>query len=344
VVSAEGELPSPVRAGAASYYADAYGPNGAFATFDYGDGAETPAVYAGRIIADADLSVTALGPRAAKQVKTSHLQCPNCGGDVPKLHADRSERLGCPYCGAFSDIPARTVLATQERLLSTPDIPIGNAGTFGGAKYTCLAYLRRSANDEGERYGWEEYLLFSPEVGYRWLVKDPETGWAWTEFVSPAEIDRSAAPSQLRFASRVYRLRNTGRARVDYVLGEIYWKCSLGETVSVSDYEAGSQVLSREADDEEVNYSHSTPLSWARIAGAFGLPVSGAGAKGVPKGGSSGCSPTGCITAVIILVLVILVVIAISSALSSSGGGSMAPIFIGGGNGYRGSGSYSGGK
>jgi hypothetical protein len=41
---------------------------------------------------------------------------------------------------------------------------------------------------------------------------------------------------------------------------------------------------------------------------------------------------------------VILVVIAISSALSSSGGGSMAPIFIGGGNGYRGSGSYSGGK
>lgn len=344
VVSAEGELPSPVRAGSQNYYADAYGQNDAFATFDYGDGTEAPTVYAGRIVADADLSLTALGPRTINKVKTSHLQCPNCGGDVPKLHADRSERLGCPYCGAFSDIPARTVLAQQERLLQSPDIPIGTTGNFEGASYISLAYLRRSTSDDGERYRWEEYLLFSPTVGYRWLVKDPETGWSWAEFVNPADIDRARAPRQLRYANRLYQLRNSGQARVDYVLGEIYWKCAIGETVAVSDYEAGSQVLSREADDEEVNYSHAKPLGWARIAAAFGLPVAGQGAQGVPKAVAAGSTASGCVTAVVILVLVIVIIAIISSAVSSIGGSSIAPIFVGGGSGYRGSGSYSGGK
>ena len=130
IVSAEGELPSAVTTGLVYYYADAYGLDGKFATFDYGNGTETSSIFAGRIIADAELSITALGPRTVKQVKTSQFTCPTCGGDVPKLHADRSEPLGRPYCGAFSDIPARTVLAQQEKLPQSPDIPIGTSGAF----------------------------------------------------------------------------------------------------------------------------------------------------------------------------------------------------------------------
>ena len=344
VVSAEGELPSPVRAGTPMLYADAYGPDGAFATFDYGDGSEPSCVYAGHIFSDAELSVTASGPRAVAKVKTTQLQCPNCGGEVPKLHADRSERLGCPYCGALSDIPSRTVLAQQERLLQSPDIPIGTSGTFEGATYTCLAYLQRSVDDAGDRYRWEEYLLFCAEVGYRWLVKDPETGWSWVAFVNPADIDRRERSQRLRYSNQVFRLKSSGQARVDYVLGEIYWKCSLGEVVSVADYSSGNQVLSREADSEEVNYSHSRATPWPKIAAAFGLPVKGTGANGIPSGGSGGSTAAGCITVAIIVIFVIVLIIVLSSAFSSTGGSSGGGVFIGGGNSYRGSGSYSGGK
>jgi hypothetical protein len=343
VISAEGELPSPTKAGTAIYYADAYGPNGAFATLDYGDGSEESCVFAGKMVTDAELSVTALGPRTIHKVKTTHLQCPNCGGDVPKLHEGRSERLGCPYCGAFSDIPAQKVLAQQERILQSPDIPIGTVGTLSGAAFTCLAFLRRSILIDDSRYFWEEYLLFSPTVGYRWLIKDPESGWSQADFVSPADIDKDGKRQSLRYANRLYRLRSTGQARVDFVLGEVYWKCSIGEVVSSADYAAGSSTISREADNEEVNYSHSNSLSWEKIAAAFGLPVKGAGGIGVPARSASTSSVSGCVTALVIVVLVILVVIVLSQALGSLGSGSGGPIFIGGGS-YRGGGSYSGGK
>jgi hypothetical protein len=127
------------------------------------------------------------------------------------------------------------------------------------------------------------------------------------------------------------------------VLGEVYWKCSIGETVSVADYAAGTVSISREADDEEVNYSHSTSLSWSKIAAAFGLPVNGPGGTGIPTSSASGSSAGGCVTAVVILILVVLVIIVLSQAVGSLGSGSGSSIFIGGGS-YRGSGSYSGGK
>lgn len=344
IVSAEGELPGPIKPGSMRYYADAYGPNGAFATFDYDDGTGPSSVYAGWVFPDSQLSVTKLGPRTVSKIKTSRLQCPNCGGEVPKLHDGRSERLGCPYCGAISDIPTRTVIAEQEKLLQVPDIPIGNAGIFESNSYTCLAYIRRSTDSEGEPYQWDEYLLFNAQQGYRWLVKDPETGWTWVSFVNPADIDRSALPNEVRFANQLFQFRNSGVARVDYVLGEIYWKCSIGETVSVMDFAAGSEIISREQDAGEVNYSHSRNVRWSKIAAAFGLPVDGPGGTGIPVGVTGSRATAGCGTIALVVILIVVLVIVLAVAASSSGGSAGGPIFIEGGNGYRGGGSYSGGK
>ena len=344
VLSAEGELPSAVRAGQVRYYADAYGPDGAFATFDYDEGAGSSSVYSGRVFPDSQLAVTKLGLRSVNKIRTSLLKCPNCGGEVPKLHADRSERLGCPYCGAISDIPTRTVVAQQEKLLQTPDIPIGTTGIFDESSYTCLAYLRRSSADDRERYQWEEYLLFSAQQGYRWLVKDPETGWSWVCFVNPAEIDRQAFPNDIRWADKTFQLRNQGVARVDYVLGEIYWKCAIGETVSVMDFASGSEAISREEATGEVNYSHSRIVRWPALAAAFGLPADGPGGKGVPGGSSGNRSPAGCGIILLVVALVVILIIVLAVAAAGSGSGSGTPIFIGGGSSYRGGGSYSGGK
>jgi hypothetical protein len=344
VVSAEGELPGAIKPGTLRYYADAYGPGGAFATFDYDDGTGPSCIYAGWVFPDSQLSVTRLGPRTVKKIKTSQLQCPNCGGEVPKLHEGRSERLGCPYCGAVSDIPTRTVVAQQEKLLQTPDIPVGNTGIFESISYTCLAYIQRSTKNDGERYGWDEYLLFNAQEGYRWLVKDPETGWSWVAFVSPADIDRSSLPNELRFANQTYRLRNTGLAQVDYVLGEVYWKCSIGESVSVMDFASGSEVISREQAAGEVNYSHSRSVRWPKIAAAFGLPAAGSGGSGIPAVTGASRTAAGCGAIALVVVLVVVLVIVLAVAASSSGDSLGGPVFIGGGSSYRGGGSYSGGK
>lgn len=278
VVSAEGELPSPELPGSDRYYADCYGRENGFATLDYGSDRSRCHVYLGWALDEAELEVTELGPRSVAKVKSDMIRCPNCGGDVPKLSGDRARRLGCSYCGAVSDIATAEVVAKQDAAREALDIPLGSQGTWGGYRFVVTAYVRRSTRQERRRYTWEEYLLWTQPVGYRWLVKDPESGWSWVQAANPAEIDRRGAPHRLAWGGRQFTVRNQAIARVDYVLGEVYWQCEVGETAAVADYANGKDVLSREEGNGEVHYSYSTPLSWRAIAETFGLPVTGPGA------------------------------------------------------------------
>ncbi len=342
VVATEGEVPSGTREGMQRLYADCWGRGRSFATLDYGESGGVAALFLGYVLTEAELSITQAGPRTAHKVTTQQLTCPNCGGDVPKLSGERSQRLGCPYCGAVSDIALRTVVAQQERLQRATAIPVGSRGTIANAEYLCIAYVRRGTSFEGEPYSWEEYLLFSPGIGFRWLVKDPETGWSWVTPANLAEVDTSQANVRVDYQGRTYRLRNRNQARVEYVLGEVFWKCQIGETTDVCDYVAGHDVLSRESNGTvEVRWSASSPVPWPVLARAFNLPQQGPGAPIPPsdssddEGGGEGSRNT----LWIVLVVVFLVVLACAANYCDDDGTS------GSGGGVRfGGGVFSGGK
>ncbi len=342
IVSAEGELPGVFPAGFVRHYADCYAVQSGFATLDYHDNQGSYSVFIGFIFPEPQMQVTQLGPRSANKVKAAQIKCPQCGGDIPKLAGERSERIGCPYCGAVSDIALQQVVAQQERAMQLPDVPIGARGTFDGVEYICIAYMRRSTDFEGERFAWEEFLLWSEGIGFRWLVKDPEAGWLWTVAVNLAELDLTGMPNRVGWGGRSFSFRNRNTARVEYVLGEVYWKCEIGEQTQVNDFVNGAEVLSRESGGGEANWSHSAPISWAVIAQAFGLPMTGAGA--VAATGGSGSSSGGCGgTAIVVLIVVAILLICMLGACGScvgGGGGSSS-----GSSGIRSGGiGYSGGK
>ncbi len=332
VVSAEGELPERTPPGAVRRYADLHGANDAFATLDYGDGTGPVELFVGRRFEERDMQVTAVGPRSAEKVKLAGIRCPNCGGDVPKLSGERAERIGCPYCGAVSDIAAQRVIARQDEARAEPPIPLGSRGTLAGVQYVAIAYVRRSAEFEGERFSWEELLLFSEGHGFRWLVKD-ETTWLFVEPVNLAELDLRELPRAVGHRGQRFTLRNRSDARVDYVLGEVYWKCELGETVRAADYVRGRSVLSREESPGEVRWSRSEAIAWPIIAAAFGVSGGGPPAE-FGSGGGGGGTP---FRSLLVLLVILVIVIAIVSALDG-GGGSY------GGGVYGGSGYYYGGK
>jgi hypothetical protein len=228
------------------------------------------------------------------------------------------------------------VVAQQERMLRATDIPIGTQGTFESVTFVCIAYVRRGTSFEGEAYEWEEYLLFNQQVGFRWLVKDPESGWSWVTQVNLAELDLRSASSQVSHHNRSFHVRNRNQARVLYVLGEVYWKCTVGETSSVADYVSGRDVLSREADAAEVRWSFSKPIPWPVVARGFGLPVEGPGTVR-PAGGGGGTSPTTVAVIVVAFMLLMCVAAYLDDDNSSANvGGSVGP--------YIGGGVFSGGK
>jgi hypothetical protein len=336
VVSAEGELPAALVPGQTRYYVDLVGPNEGFATLDYGDGREGVRLFVGRQVAEGALEVRPGGERPAQEVATGGVVCPNCGANVPALVPKRTERLACPHCNAVSDIAARRVIEAQEAARQRPDVPVGSRGTFEGRPYVVCGYVERSGVIEGERFAWQEYLLFGEGVGFRWLVKDEGT-WRWVSPVNASEVDVRQRPGRVAWRGRAFSLRNRNQARVDYVLGEFYWKVRTGETVDAEDYLGGDNaVLGREAGESEVNWSLATAVPWPAVAAAFGLPLGGAGAHvQAPSGaGAAKMSPTAVVVIVVLVLLVLLMLIACGSCGDgSSGGGSYGgPVIIGGGS------------
>jgi hypothetical protein len=334
VVSAEGELPARLPPGFPRSYADLVGAAVAFATIDYGDRTGPPELFVGRRFDESELRVTVRGPRGVAKVSLGSIRCPNCGGDLPKLSGERVERVGCRYCGAVSDVAAQRVVAAQDAARLSPPVPIGASGEIGGVRYVCIASLERSIDVDGERFAWVELLLFSEGTGFRWLVRD-ETTWLFVTPVNLAELDLRLMPNGVGYQGRRYSLRNRGLARVDSVLGEVYWKCEVGETVHASDYVLGGFVLSREEGPGEVRWSQSAPIPWPVIARAFGLPTSRPGSAVARPPAPRRLPP---MLAAVLVVIVILVLVNLFSDGYGGGGSS------GGGAVFGGSGWYYGGK
>jgi len=230
-----------------------------------------------------------------------------------------------------SDIAAQKVIAAQDVASMSSPVSIGSTGTLYGASLTAIACVQRSTQIEGERFSWVEILLFAEGVGFRWLVRD-ETNWLFVVPVNLAELDLRGMPGRVHLQGHGYSLRNSGVARVDYVLGEVFWKCEVGETVRTSDYVLGTSVLSRETSPGEVRWSHSTALPWPVVAQVFGLPPDRPGVA-IAEGSTSGAS-VGLVGIVVVVFVIVVFVLALSNGSGGGGGGAV----------FGGSGTYYGGK
>lgn len=292
-LSGEGELPFAAQPGTVRWFVDLSAPGGNWATIDYGDGRTPPQVYVGVQATFAEFQVQQRGgDRPVHAVQTATIRCPNCGAPLPVLAAG-TERAACRNCGALSDVKLQQVVALQGRARVQPGIELGRKGVLpvrdargvANAEWTVLGYVERSSGTPHTDawFGWQEYLLYNPQHGYRWLVYDEGRFYLVTPLAA-GDVDASGAPRFVRFKSRLFRRRNANDARVDYVLGEFYWKLQVGETVQAQDYEHGNELVSCERSSTEVSWSHgrfvpsnviTSAFGWVRKASAYGAANQG---------------------------------------------------------------------
>ena len=269
--SAEGEIPWQFKPGATVRFADLYGPQSQFATLDYSDA--EPRIYVGVELALDDLGLPKSAfseEKPAREVKGLQLNCPKCGGAL-ELHApDAAQRVACPYCGSLLDVEQGNLryLKTLKPGRIAPLIPLGTTGTFAGTSYTVIGFLVRSVTEEGVVYRWQEYLLYNPNVGFRWLVNSDDH-WNFVSPVPPGDVDDHETSAY--FAGKSFRLFQTGQATVRQVLGEFYWKVEVGETVSTRDLIRPPEALSIETGKGEQNISLGIYVRPEEIEKAFGV-------------------------------------------------------------------------
>jgi hypothetical protein len=134
--------------------------------------------------------------------------------------------------------------------------------------------LQRFVTLDGVDYHWEEYLLYQPRHGFRWLVRSDDH-WTWVVAVPPGSVLGSG--DWVNYADRSYRLFQRATAKVSVVYGEFYWKVESGEEVEAFDYVSAPFGLSLETttkgDEGEVNWSHSTYVEPAEVQAMFNLPA-----------------------------------------------------------------------
>lgn len=196
------------------------------------------------------------------------LACPACGGTVELRAAGYSVSVVCQYCSSILDVadPQVKLITEYRQAAEALEIPLGTRGTLRGIEWEAIGYLQRSVAGAG---AWDEYLLFNPYHGYRWLITDGR-GWSLGEqlTVTPRYDDYETMALGNQTYTRFYE---DSTARVDYVLGEFYWRVAVGEEVVSADWARAGAMLSREKNAHEVSWTRSVLLAHKEMADAFGV-------------------------------------------------------------------------
>ncbi|MGB0758240.1 MAG: DUF4178 domain-containing protein [Rubripirellula sp.] len=276
-LAAEGDIPWAFRGGAEHRFVDLQGAAGVFATFEFG---KSISAYVGK-----EISLDSLGLEGdgwdvvdAKIVaEAASLNCPKCGGALTLHVPDASLRVTCPSCNSLLD--ADNGKLSYLKTLSKPKklklkLPLGTKGKLFGDDYIVIGFLGRFAMYAGVSYPWQEYLLYSEKIGFRWLVCN-DRHWAFAAPASGEAIKNNGAARTVSYDGASFRIYDRGVATVKHVLGEFYWKVEAGEKVKTADYIAPPRMLSYEWSEtgksSEVNISECVYVQPEMIEEGFGV-------------------------------------------------------------------------
>ena len=272
-IAGQGELPFQVHSGYDAPVADFLGEKNSFATIDYSE--DQPLVFVGEYVDFDDFHFTNLrefdGWSNAVSAKAKALQCRQCGGAVTQRALLQTTSVVCPSCGAIidtSDESLRILSTFVAKARITPHIPLGARGTFRDGEFEVIGFLQRYITVEGLEYRWREYLLFNPYKGFRWL-SEYDGHWSYIRSIPYRPV--ILGNGDLRLNGEVFRHFQSATAKVDYVIGEFYWRVQYGEAATVSDFIAPPKLLSAERTDNELTYSLGEYMEPRAIAGAFNL-------------------------------------------------------------------------
>ena len=273
-LGSEGALPMVAVPGRTAVSIDLGAPNRQFANVEFS--ADGVRVFIGHSLTFAELEFTDLRPlpgwttdRLEKEAAGSDaLNCPTCGAALELQAAGQTMRALCGHCGSLLDTSHPQLKCIEQAIAAQPTliIPIGQRGRFDGVDYACIGFVRRK---DAEGYSWQEYLLFNPFAGFRWLVAY-DGHWSWITLLQeePRIVDSLPVHD-----GQGYRLFTSGSATVTEVWGEFYWAVRLGERTLLSDYIAPPNILSSEQYPEltEVTWSQGHYLEPEVVFSAFGL-------------------------------------------------------------------------
>jgi hypothetical protein len=211
----------------------------------------------------------------APVVKAKTLSCPGCGGPVELRGFGHTLSVVCPQCHAVLDVstPPVQILQraqeAQERI--QPTIPLGTRGQIENITWEVIGFQVRRIEVEFVPYSWDEYLLFNPYYGFRYL-SEYDGHWNFIRTLPMVPRTIAGARPERRVLGVTYKHFQHSSATTTFVLGEFPWRARQGDTATVDDFIAPPRLLSAERMDGEVVWSLGEYWTSEQIWKAFALP------------------------------------------------------------------------
>jgi DNA-directed RNA polymerase subunit RPC12/RpoP len=215
-----------------------------------------------------------------EEAKTSAIQCPACGGPLTLRGFGSIERVVCPYCGSElgpEDSGALAILQQAARQRRPSVLPLHRRGKLDGIEWEILGIQWRECVVDGVSYPWQEFLLYNPYAGYRYLVFSMTDG----HFTLGGALD--GAPrvlsgighKRVEFRKTRYKHFQSAKATTIYVEGEFPWEVHVGDEAITHDYVCPPESLSIEEaygpDGQDVNFTRMRHVGGADVWKAFGM-------------------------------------------------------------------------
>ena len=284
LIAAEGELPKRPEGPGEFFVADLRSSRGDVATLDYAE-PRKPAWSIGRSVDLVDLAMTGLAAPAEKLLSGRSLACPNCGAAL-QIKLDSTQSIVCHQCKSVVDVShgvGGDLAHYAQGKHAEPAIALGSVGRIALGKsgvlpWQVVGYSERSElakGDDDEPSSWREYLLWHRLHGFAFLV-DTDEGWSSAVPITGAP---QPAGNGVRHDGVVYRKLYEYTSRVDYVLGEFYWRVEHNQRTRNSDYQGLAKAASKRLNREETKRERAAEVVWSAgetlaadtIAAAFGI-------------------------------------------------------------------------
>lgn len=220
-----------------------------------------------------------------EEAQTGAINCPACGGPIELHGFGAVEQVNCPYCGselAPEDSGELQLVQAAQRARRESALPLHARGTFeeGGTthEFEIIGIMWRECRVDGIVYPWQEFLLYNPYVGYRYLMFTMTDGsWAIGQTLDGApQLETGFGHRKVNFAKEKYKHFQTSVAMVSYVEGEFPWQVRVGDQAVAHDFIKPPFSMSIEEasteDGQDVNFTKMRHIEGAEVWKAFKLP------------------------------------------------------------------------
>src|SRR5882762_5745271 len=197
-------------------------------------------------------------PQTKPVPKVKALICPNCGGTVELRGFGRAVNATCIQCLSILDCTTPSLQVIQEfqgRERVMPTIPLGVRGKIKGDVYEVIGFQVREMMADGVAYDWNEYVLFNPFKGFKYL-SEYNGHWNVVSMLKTLpDVGTSGSRPVATLLGEKYKHFQHYEASTVYVLGEFPWQVRRGETAVLDDFISPPRLLSREQTSQEVTWS-----------------------------------------------------------------------------------------